>query len=153
MLGQGPYQFGGPLPGWGLVLGQDLHRMVTVLSWRKSPIEHRLATRASFKRVTSITRSGPHLVKNISERDPPTWKAIPSSWPHLGKSINRGWGCEGGGWQYWEEERYTREKRGTIKKVWGRWVGFQRFSYCRKFHTYPSKQENWKPDSKIHIVL
>ena len=72
MPGRGPYEFGGPLPGWGLVPGQDLHWMVTVLSWRKSPIKHRLATSASFKRVTSVTRSGPHLVKNIFQRDLPT---------------------------------------------------------------------------------
>ena len=74
MLGRGPYQFGGPLLDWGPVLGQGLHRMGTVVSWGKSPTERCLVMGLSFKRVISVTRSGPHLVKNISQRDPPTWK-------------------------------------------------------------------------------
>ena len=71
MPGRGPYEFGGPLPGWGLVPRHDFHRMGAIVPWRKSLTKHRLVTSASFKRVTSVTRSGPHLVKNISQRDPP----------------------------------------------------------------------------------
>ena len=38
------------------------------------PAEHQLAPSASSKRVTLVTSSRSHMVRNITQRDPPTWK-------------------------------------------------------------------------------
>ena len=62
----GPISIRGLVSSQGLILGRGMHGTITVVPWEKSPAKHCLATSASFKRVTSIVRSGSHLVRNIS---------------------------------------------------------------------------------------
>lgn len=50
----------------GSIPGRGSHRTVTVMSWGKLLAKHHLAIGASFEIVTSVARSGFHLVKNIS---------------------------------------------------------------------------------------
>ena len=69
---EGLCQFRGSMPGRGLVPGWGLYRMGAIVTWGKSPVKRCLGIGASFKRVTLVTRSGSHLVRNISQRDPPT---------------------------------------------------------------------------------
>ena len=98
----------------------------------------------------------------------------------LREGYKRGKRCEKGVGNFWGEERYTREKRETTKK--GKLSTINLVS-SREAHgqgkrkliglgtsglgplgwlsevfllseiPYPSKQVNWKPDPKIHIVF
>jgi len=58
------------LRGWGL------YQRGTIMLGGKLFAKHHLVTVASFKKVTSVTSSGPHLVRSISQRDPPIWETI-----------------------------------------------------------------------------
>lgn len=47
--------------------------------------------------------------------------------------------------------RVKEYQLGLKQLLLGHWVGFERFFYCKKFHT-PQKHVNWGSDSKIHPI-
>ena len=136
-----------------------------IVPWGKSPIEHRLASGVSFKRI--LKRSC--LIKNLEQKWGPCEKVDETSSfePHQEGIIKGKVSQRMGESIFWGEiherrvqndqgrrEGFNSIQLGPSRKAYtqgkigqsglknlpqGFWVGSRRFSHCRKFHTHPNK--------------
>ena len=81
-----------------------------IMSWENPYVEQLLAPSANSKRVMLVTNSGSHLVRNIAQKDLPTWETLIMTTP-LREFINRDWWVEG-----WSLEKFRERDTSVVRR-------------------------------------
>ena len=87
-----------------------LYRGQGIMSWENPYVEQLLVPSANSKRVMLVMNSGSHLVRNIAQKDLPTWETLIMTTP-LREFINRDWWVEG-----WRLEKFRERDTSVVRR-------------------------------------